>query len=165
MPHEDDGTIEVHFARQHLTDFEAVVLLGNPWPKAKGDWDYGLIFRHPERNHFHAVVVTSDARWSHRLRQGPGSDTILASGRIDTHWDLNAADYSFLQLRLVVKGDTGWVYVNGHPDIATLDLSTGPASGDVGVVSGFFSGNEIEGEHTPFNEFIIYDISQPAPVP
>ncbi len=159
--HGDDGGIEVHYAGQDLTDFEAVTLVMNPYPEATGDWDYGFIFRQSERNTFHAVVLTSDGRWSHRLRTGSADGTsTIASGRV-RRWNLNDDEYFFTQLRLVVKGDTGWLYVNGYPH-ATLDLSTGPASGDVGVTSGFFTGNEIEGQHTPFNKFIIYDISQPA---
>ena len=160
--HEDDGTVETHRAGVALADFEAVALLGNPYRQATGDWDYGFIFRMSDRNNFHAVVLTADGRWSHRLRAGSVGDTsTLASGRI-SWWD-DADDYFFTQLRLVVKGDTGWFHVSGDR-IAKLDLSGGPASGDVGVVTGYSSGNEVEGQYTPFNEFVVYDISDPPPL-
>ena len=163
LSHDDDGTTEVHYADLTLTDFEAVAILMNPYPETAGLWDYGFIFRQAERNTFHAVVITSDGNWVHQLRTNTGSSSTKASGHV-RGWNWDNEEYFFKQLRLVVKGDTGWFYVNGYPH-ATLDLSTGPASGDVGVVSGFFSGNEIKGQQTPFNEFVIYDISSPAEIP
>ena len=164
LPHDDDDRIEVHYARLNVADFEAVTLLMNPYPETTGNWDYGFIFRQSERNIFHTLVLTSGGRWFHRLRTGSAADTTnLASGTI-RRWNLDDDEYFFTQLRLVVKGDTGWLYINGYAE-ATLDLSAGPSSGDVGVMSGYFTGYAIAGSTTPFSEFVIYDTSQPADIP
>ena len=154
MPHDDDDRIELYRSGVSLDAFHAVATFRNPYARSLGRWDYGFLFRRPEANSFHAVVVTSDGRWVHFLREGEVNETEpLDSGQVS---GLRTGARDSNQLRIVVTEDIGWFFVNGE-FIAQLDLSDGPLSGDVAAVTGFHSGNEVNGYSTAFQGFTVRD--------
>ena len=156
MPHDDDDQIEAYRSGVSLDEFHAVATFKNPYERSLGRWDYGFSFRRPEANTFHAVVVTSDGRWLHFLREGEGHETeTLDSGRVS---GLKRGAQDSNELRIVVTEgileDTGWLFVNDE-FIALLDLGDGPLSGDVAVITGFYNGNEVNGYSTEFQGFTV----------
>ena len=153
MPHDDDdGLIKVNRSEVFLDTVHAVATFRNPYSRLVGGWDYGFLFRYSEANTFHAVVVTSDGRWLHFLREGEGHETeTLDSGQVS---GLRTGAQDSNELHIVVTEDIGWLFVNGE-FISHLDLSDGPLSGDVAVITGYYHGNEVNGYSTVFQGFTV----------
>ena len=55
-------------------------------------------------------------------------------------------------LRIVAIKERGWLFVNGE-FVSTLDLSDVTGAGDVAVITGAFTGNEVAGAITRFENF------------
>ena len=153
IPHKDDGLIKTFYAIVSLSDFSAVANIANPYSAAVGSWDHGFVFRSNATQGFHAVVVESDRQWSY-YRKAPDD----AYQRVDggTASGLDTGPEGTNELRLIAIGASGWFFVNGEL-IAELDLSAGAPTGDVGVVVGLFSGDEIEGRSTNVRDFSVRD--------
>ncbi|MCY4581424.1 MAG: trypsin-like peptidase domain-containing protein [Chloroflexi bacterium] len=153
LPHDNDEYIEQHRAGVYLNDLTARVTFQNPYASSVGEWDYGFTFRAGEEASFHAVVVTSEGRWLHYLREGSAdrdSDPI-AQGRASS---LLVGVGRSNELRLVAAGDLGWFFINDRL-AAALDLSGGDAEGDVAVITGYHEGNEIDGRSARFTGFAV----------
>ena len=55
-------------------------------------------------------------------------------------------------LRVVAIKERGWLFVNGE-FVSILDLSDVTGAGDVAVITGAFTGNEVAGAVTRFENF------------
>ncbi len=151
IEHKDDGIIDGYSAGVSVSDFSATVIFDNPYAPSVGGWDYGLLFRHPAYDTFHMVVVTDDSRWFHYLRDGSVADgRLVASGTVSLR--TGASDSNVL--RVVALGDSAWFFVNGIR-VATLDLRSGPAEGDVVAITGYFNDNVVAGRSTGFQRFAV----------
>ena len=153
IPHKNDDRIETFYALVSLSDFSAVVNLGNPYSTAVGSWDHGLVFRSNAAQGFHAVVIENDGQWFYYQKAPADAYQLVDSGSAD---GLDTAADGTNELRLIAIGASAWFFVNGNL-IAELDLSSGPPTGDVGVVVGLFSGDEIEGRSTDVRDFAVSD--------
>ncbi len=151
LQHDADGYIEEHHAGVYLHDFSAQATFENPYANSVGEWDYGFLFRAEEDNRFHAVVVTSDGRWFHYLREGAVEGGAQDSGRVSS---LRTGANDSNELRVVAAGDFGWFFLNDQL-VAELDLSGGATEGDVAAVTGYHDGSEINGRSTRFTGFTV----------
>ena len=152
----DDGFIDGYSAGVSASAFSAVATFENPYARSVGGWDYGFLFRHPVSNIFHIVVVTDDSRWFHYLREGSvNNERLVDSGRTAV---LRRNEGESNELRVVAVDDRGWFFVNGRL-VATLDLSGGPADGDVMAFSGYFNDNRVAGHSTRFRGFAVTESS------
>jgi uncharacterized membrane protein len=150
LRHVDDGFIKEYPADVSLIDFYAHAIFFNPYPSTQGSWDYGLLCRYVRSGTFHQIYVTSDGTWIHRVRIG-GDSSLLANGDLD---GLRTGADQSNTVEIVVVGDDGEFYVNGEL-VAILDMSLLTEAGDVRAVTGIGKGNEIEGEVTRFEDFIV----------
>ena len=151
IEHKGDGLIHGRRAGVSVSDFSAVATFDNPYARSVGGWDYGFMFRHPTYNTFQIIVVTDDGRWFHYLREGsPGSGWLVDSGTLDLRTGVSDSN----ELRIVTIGDSGWFLVNGEL-VTRLDLSDGPASGDVIAITGYFNDNNVAGYSTHFRGFAV----------
>ena len=96
--------------------------------------------------------MTDDSRWFHYLREGSvNNERLVDSGRTAV---LRRNEGESNELRVVAVDDWGWFFVNGRL-VATLDLSGGPADGDVMAFSGYFNDNRVAGHSTRFRGFTV----------
>ena len=161
LEHESDEFIVEFGAGVSVSDFVATATFSNPYPAVLGGWDYGFLFRDAGQFNYHAVVVENRndgaPMWFHYLRDGAGEGLLLASGRASGLWpDSGGAN----PMRLVAIGSQGWLFVNDDV-VGTLDLSAGPAEGDVAVVTGYHNENKVPGQST---RFLGFAVSEPEPL-
>ena len=152
IEHKDDRVIDGYVARVSVSNFSTVATFDNPYARSVGGWDYGFLFRHPGYNTFHIIVVTDDRRWFHYVRKGSvESQRLVDSGSVSA-LRTNAGGSN--ELRVIAIGDDGWFLVNGGL-VARLDLSDGPATGDVIAITGYFNDNVVAGYSTRFQGFTV----------
>jgi len=149
--HVIDGFIKSDYADLDVRDFVADAVFYNPYAATTGGWDIGYLFRETEVNNQFRLTVESNGEWSLTAQEGDAAN-VVNSGVVD---NLNVGDGAANRLTLLANGEIGYLFVNGNY-IAELDLSAWNVSGDVGVGTSFYEGNEIDGEATAYEEFTIW---------
>ncbi len=146
-----DGFIKTEYARVSITDMIVEATFVNPYSAASNDWDYGFILRRYSTGQQIQVVVTSDQRWVLNWRETSSADTSqrLGGGTLEA---FNTGTGGRNHLRVVAIGERGWLFVNGE-FVSTLDLSDVTDAGDIAVITGAFTGNEVAGAVTRFENF------------
>ena len=150
----DRKTIKTHSSNVDLGNSVVEVQLFNPYPTSIGSWSNGVMFRRSSQSTFHAIVLTSDQRWSHRLRSGAVESTAFQEEFSET---ISVATGGSNHLRIIAMGDIGWLFINGE-FIAQLALTRLDEPGDISAITGFFTGDEIAGEFTHFEDFTVNSI-------
>ena len=154
--HIDDGSIEVAWAGAHQRDLTAEAVFANPYSTSDGSWSHGIMFRRSDVNNFHAVGIRSDGSWFHEVRTGSvASSNTVASGFLS---DLDLSAFGANQVRVVAQGDQGYLFLNGVL-VDQLDLREWGAAGDVGVMAGFFTGDEVPGRSTDYKGFDVSPVT------
>ncbi len=149
----DDGFIKVESANVSMSDLVVSATFVNPYSIASKSWDYGLFLRYRgtgASTKFLHVAVTSQRRWEVALREGSSSDNQRIAGGSLSRFNTSANSRNHLQL--VAVAERGWLFVNGE-FISSLDLSNITGAGDVSVITGAFTGNEVAGAVTRFEDF------------
>ena len=158
----NSSTIPTYSAGVGVADFVAEAEFYNPYSKTNNPWDYGFAFRRSASNQFDIVVVTSGGRWEHQLYSGGTSGFYerIGTGYLST-FGADAFDTTTRgsnRLKLVVAGERGWLFINGQYR-GTLTLGSSTVGGDVEVVTGFFTGDQIAGAVTRFEDFSVLPLS------
>lgn len=150
--HLEDGFVDDFPANVWVSDFTAWATFTNPYAQSVANWDYGFFFRMSGPNTFHAVVVTSDGAWYHLLREGSPDDTRT----VDSGWlsELQTGAGGSNKVLILTAGSQGSLYVNDYL-VEALDLSGGPAEGDIAVFTGYFQGHARDGYSTRFSDFTV----------
>ena len=147
-----DGLIETEWANVAIADGFVGAEFINPYSARSNSWDYGFIFRaQPQGPQIH-LVVTSYGRWDLNLRETPNADTIhgISSGTLRA-FDTSAGGRN--SVAVFAFGERGLLFVNGE-FISTLDLSDVTEAGDAAVITGAYTGNQVDGAVTRFEYFI-----------
>ena len=121
----------------------------NPYSAASNSWDYGFILRQERNGRAIHFQVTSDRRWYLAWREAAAENQRVGGGTIAT-FDTSAGGRN--HLRVVAIEERGWLFVNGE-FVSSLDLSAVTGAGDVAVITGGFTGNEMAGAVTRFENF------------
>lgn len=153
LAHDNDGNIKSFYMLTEVKDFIAQAIFFNPYSRSVGPWSYGLAFRHSATNRFQAVVMASDGTWEHWVREGSFSPVHEERGRAR----LNLGSGGQNKILLLAIGGTALLNINGE-FIAELDIGLGPEEGDVWVGTGFYSGNEVPGYNTRFEDFEVWSL-------
>ena len=153
LPHEPtDNFIEEYDADVSIADMVVEATFLNPYAASSDPWDYGFILRNArtfdEDAPFLQVIVSSNRRWA--LKSGAGAPYDNVGGGTLANLATGAGGRNHLMM--VAIGERGWFFVNGD-FIAALDLSSVTHSGDVAVITGAFTGNEVSGAVTHFEDF------------
>ena len=153
--HEDDGNIKLNRAFVDFEDALVEATFANPYSTAEGSWDYGFLIRSRGVNGFHVIGVSSGGFWFHYVRSG----TFESSTQVDvgTNPVIRTSGTAENELRVLSRGNKGWLFINGT-FITQLDLGEWTGSGDVGVMSGFFTGDEIPGRSTDYRGFLVREV-------
>ncbi len=148
-----DGKIETEHANVFMEDMIAEATFINPYSPSYHSWDYGFFIREQKNDPnsaFIKVAVTSQNRWSARVRdQEPTYENRIGGGTLS---NLNTSDGGRNHLRIVAIGGRGWFFVNDE-FVSSLNLSDVTGAGDVAVITGAFTGNEVDGKVTRFENF------------
>ena len=149
-----DNAIETQYANVSIADMIVDATFVNPYSAASNKWDYGFILRDHRRYDsaapFVQVVVTSDRRWYLAWRETPTADNQRVGGGTIRTFDTSAGGRN--HLRIVAINERGWLFVNGE-FVSALDLSDVTGAGDVAVMTGAFTGNQVAGAITRFENF------------
>ena len=143
-----DGFIKTEYAKVSIADMMVETTFVNPYSAASNKWDYGFFLRDGITGPAIHVVVTSDRRWSLMVGDEPPRE-VIGGGTLKT-FHTGAGDRN--HLRVVTTKERGWLFVNGE-FVSTLDLSSVTGAGDVAVITGAFTGNEVAGAVTRFENF------------
>ena len=131
----------------------------NPYSAASNLWDYGFIIRRSgtgSSRRIITVLVTSRGRWDVSSREGSSERGLISKGTLG-RFDTSAGGQNTLWLAAI--GDRGLFFVNGE-FIATLDLSDVTGAGDVAVITGAFTGDEVAGAVTLFEDFAVSGLTK-----
>ena len=147
-----DGLIETEWANVSIADGFVGAEFINPYSAWSNSWDYGFIFRsQPQGPRIH-LVVTSGGRWDLNWRETPDASTSqnISNGTVRA-FDTSAGGRN--SIAVFAFGDRGLLFVNGE-FISMLDLSYVTQAGDAAIITGGFTGNEVDGAVTRFEYFI-----------
>jgi hypothetical protein len=100
------------------------------------------------RNYFHAIFIERSGTWRHSYRRGLDDKWTTLQQDVTSAIDTNPDGVN--QLRLIIVGDRGWLYINEQPQ-RTLDLSA------VSFNRAWLAlANEVADGVTAFQDFIIW---------
>ena len=145
-----DNAIETQYANVSIADMIVDATFVNPYPAASNKWDYGFIFRQEHTGTAIHFVVTSDRRWYLAWRETSDADNQRVGGGTIPTFDTSAGGRN--HLRVVAIKERGWLFVNSE-FVSALDLSDVTGAGDVAVITGAFTGDEVAGAVTRFENF------------
>ncbi len=143
----DDGFIEAGRAMFDAADFVIEATFFNPYSAAAGGFDYGFQFRDVGDNAYF-LAVASDASWRLFFGDDPPR-AIVGEGRMPR---FRGGVGESNHLSLIAVGERGWLFGNGEL-VAELKLDAWNESGDVAVITGYYSGHEVSGAATRFESF------------
>ena len=154
LKHEpNDEFIEAESANVSMSDMVVSADFVNPYSAASNGWDYGFIIRDEGGSGRDThIVVTSNRHWIVNWRsngRNPDTSQKIASGRIN-EFDIRAGGSN--NLWLLAAGNRGLLFINGE-FISILDLSAHTGTGDISISTGNFTGNEVAGAVTKFEDF------------
>ena len=146
-----DGLITVKSANDFMDNMIVEATFVNPYSAASNSWDYGFIFREEVRGPRLHIVVTSNKRWDLQWRETPSADTShrISNGLLH-NFDTSSGGRN--HLRIIAIGERGWLFVNGG-FVSLLDISAVTNYGDVLIMTGAFTGNQVDGAVTRFENF------------
>ncbi|HSM58644.1 MAG TPA: serine/threonine-protein kinase [Candidatus Sulfomarinibacteraceae bacterium] len=149
--HVSDGFIKADIAEVNVADLVIDAVFYSPYAATSGSWDIGYTFRQVEINDQYRLTVESNGDWS--LSEWLGEDsTFIQDGSLN---NLNRGNGDANRLTVYANGPLGYFFVNGE-FVAELDLSARLVAGNVTIATSMFTGNEIEGEETRYEEFTIW---------
>ena len=143
-----DNLIETEYANVSFADMIVEATFVNPYSSAAGSWDYGFILRQGHVGSFIQVVVNSDGHWGVLARADTPYEPV-GGGTLRT-FDTSAGGRN--HLRVVAIAERGWLFVNGE-FVSTFDMGGATKSGDVAVITGAYTGDEVSGAVTRFENF------------
>ena len=151
-----DGSIEAEYANVSIADTVVEAIFVNPYSASSASWDYGFFIRNSTGVTFLAVV-TSEREWVVQKKERDGSST----GDPGSGWLQNIATGAGARnhLRIVAIGTRGWLFVNGG-FVSSIDLSAITGEGDVSVITGAFTGNEVDGAVTRYENFQVGGVTK-----
>lgn len=123
----------------------------NPYPRSEGSWDYGFLLRNAKSNFYYWIRIQSKGAWAHSMRLG--NEERRLDLRSEVAFNVDSTPEGKNQLRVIVIGDEGWVYINGKFQ-GNINLSALTDVGPISLVIG--DQNEKEGEATRFEDFTIW---------
>ena len=156
-----DGLIKTEYARVSMSDMIVSATFVNPYSAASNLWDYGFIIRDRGAGstaQFIEVVVTSLGYWVASWRRGQDTESVqIAEGTLAAEFDTGAGGQNIVWLAAI--GNRGLFFVNGEY-VSSLDLSEVGGAGDIAVITGAFTGDEVAGAVTRFEEFQVFPLQK-----
>ena len=143
-----DGFIKTEYSDVSFDNMVVEATFVNPYSSASNSWDYGFILRGSAAGSHVQTVVTADRRWAVLARTGTSTE-LVGGGTLRT-FDTSAGGRN--HLRVFAIGERGWLFVNGE-FVSTFDMGGATNAGDVAVITGAYTGDEVAGAVTRFENF------------
>ena len=153
-----DNFIETEYARASFSDMVIEATFVNPYGASSNSWDYGFFMRYDSTKDdppFLQFVVSSNRSWAVLT----GSDAPYDRLGGGTVRNLNTGAGGRNHLMVVAIGARGWFFVNGDY-VASVNLSSLTWQGDVAVITGAYSGDEVAGAVTRYEGFKGYELTK-----
>ena len=153
-----DNFIKTEYAGASFSDLVVEATFVNPYSASSNSWDYGFILRKDrwvDDAPFVQFVVSSSRGWA----VNAGADAPYERIGAGTVSNLNTGAGGRNHLMVVTIGERGWVFVNGD-FVAIVDLKITAHAGDVAVITGAYTGNEISGGVTRYEGFKGYELKK-----
>lgn len=151
----DDTQVVLHIVETNLRDFVVEVRFYNPYATSQGEWDYGLMLRHTGGNEQLRLSVSSDGTWELRNVTGDVDNaTVIHEGSVS---NLDTSQNGYNTFLVICQGERGFFYLNSSP-VASLDLSSRMNAGWIALGTGMWTGHEINGAQTRFENFVIWSL-------
>jgi len=150
LVHDGDGLLETSHSTVAVRSFEAEVRIANPYSLSDGEWVQGLVFRSEGGDYHYRLMLYPDKTWRLVLNTGSLSGKVISEGDIP-EFDTQFAKTNLVSL--VVKDDTGWLFVNdfflGEFDVSAIYVGS--------VYVAIFEG-ELPGQMTSFRDFTVWQL-------
>jgi pimeloyl-ACP methyl ester carboxylesterase len=131
-----------------VRDFEAEVTFYNPFDKAIGDWDIGMVLRATGNGKYDLGIISTGHWYIDLVTKSRKS---IASGELK---NLNINSGASNHIKVVASGNTGQIYVNGTL-ISTYDLSGHMEAGDITILTGWYKEHWKPGAITRYEGFTV----------
>ena len=132
------------------------VTFKNPYAPNESHWNYGISLENSDG--YHWISIDSRRTWLHSYYTFVHEDHGWLPGERDTGIDVSKEGEN--HLRIIVKGDTGWFYVNDRfKGNVNLSLGKMPASDFIGLVVNDVVGQGKRykaGDTTEFKDFTVW---------
>ena len=151
----DDTSVQDYSPGVTLKNFIVTAIFQNPYSIATGPWDYGLMFRNESGNNQYRLIIRSTGDWE--LQNWTGSSDTSKTIQMGKLSNLNTRENGSNTIWLYCLDNKGMLYVN-EEFIGDLDLSARLNSGDVSIATGMYTGDEINGYSTDYEEYSIWEI-------
>ena len=155
LPHDDDGRIEAITALYDVRNFSVSADFEVPYSESVGSWSVGFLFRYSSRGNLSYIAIAQSGRYSHYERRD-GESTRLDSGSVSI-WNRDVGYEN--RITLVAAEGRGWLFVNSKY-VTDLDISGASERGSLRVATGFFTGDEVEGEATRISDVSASEIER-----
>lgn len=155
LPHATDSLVKSAYAEVDVQNFLVQSRFETPYSVSEAGWDFGVTFRQVTPNDELRLVVRSDGDWVLSVRADT-EDTVLQSGNVLPLLNLEAD--SINTLLMIAVEDEGYFLLNGR-FIEALDLSSKVESGDLGIGTGFYIDNQVDGAETGFSDYTVWPLS------
>ena len=152
LPHDpNDGFIKTEYADVSIADMVVEATFVNPYSASTASWDYGFILRRNQDEPFLQFVVSGNRSWAVNAVNS-GTDAPYDRLRSGTVNGLRTGAGERNHLMAIVIGERGWFFVNDD-FIAEVDLGNVMHNGDVAVITGAYTGDEVAGAVTRYENF------------
>ena len=152
------NSIKAEYVSVSIADMIVEATFVNPYATSTNSWDYGFFVRNDWRDDdapFLQFVVSSTRRWAVNAGANAPYERIGAG----TVGSLNTGAGGRNHLMVVTIGERGWFFVNGD-FVAAVDLGTVLRDGDIAVITGAYTGDEIAGAVTRYEGFKGYELKK-----
>ena len=143
-----DGFAETFASGVSMLDVAVSGTFVNPYSASRGSWDYGFVLRSKRGQASVRALVRSAGGWEVTSSTG-SSQQDRKQGTLS---NLNVGVGQRNTLVFFAIGTSGLFFVNGE-FVSLFDLSRVMEPGDVSVITGAISGNEIAGAVTTYQNF------------
>ncbi|MBK8026700.1 MAG: protein kinase [Chloroflexi bacterium] len=153
LPHQfSNNRVETSVAGSLRTEsFIARGVLDVPYALSQNSWDIGFDFRKASADRFSRLIVDAQ-RQSWYLYDFDREFELLESGPVG---NLRQGVGDSNELILIAARGHGYLIVNGQP-AARFSLPEVVGGGQIELGTGFFTGNEIDGRQTSFDDFEVW---------
>ena len=156
LRHDPTGNlIKTEYAAISLGDMMVEATFVNPYSASSNSWDYGFFIRVDGNASFIQVIILSGGRWEVKSGAAPPYQQIA----VGTLSDLELGAGGQNHVRVVAIGDRGWLFVNSN-FVSSFDLGNVTGPGLVAVITGAYTGDEVAGEVTRFENFKGYRLTK-----
>ncbi len=152
--HETNNLIKSDYADISIQNFLLQATFVAPYETAVAGWDFGVTFRQQAANDELRLVVRSDGAWNLNNRSSD-DDNFIQEGDLSNSLTLGKGSTN--SILILAVDETGYFFLNGE-FIESLDLSSKLAEGDIGLGTGYYTNNQVDGESTDYESFAVWPI-------